>query len=506
MKGKSTHTLALLIKFLLTFSVFSQETPDSLYTVLKQKLHDTDRVKTLNALGAYYDGMNPDTAFILYNQALSLSQKANWQKGQSRSLRYIGGIYIDKGDYPKALQFYTAAFNMAENYFNAARNDAEKRSAKKEIAQSLGNLGLVYFEQSDYPLSLDYYFKALNIAEELKDEKGKSNWYTNIGLVYMEQSKFDKALEYYFKALDIAEKLGLKKSVANTLGNIGIVYDEKHDYKKALEYYSRALQMDEAMGNKNGVARDLGNIGIVYQNQFNYSKALDYHLKALEIDQELGNQRGIARHFANIGAIYIQTGKFTEAENYLKRSLNLSDTLGILYYTENDEFHLYKLYDTLAELSAKGKLQISKGSQKTEAAYVRLALEHYKNYMGVRDSLRSDENQRKQVRAEMNYEFETKRIIAKAEHEKELLQKEAEKKRQGLLLWLIAAIALAIGIIAALVFRSLKIVKKQNVVIELQKKIVEEKNKNIMDSIHYAQRIQKSLLPTEKYIEKHLKK
>lgn len=34
---------------------------------------------------------------------------------------------------------------------------------------------------------------------------------------------------------------------------------------------------------------------------------------------------------------------------------------------------------------------------------------------------------------------------------------------------------------------------------------VEEKQKEILDSIHYAKRIQRSLLPTEKYIEKKLK-
>jgi len=33
----------------------------------------------------------------------------------------------------------------------------------------------------------------------------------------------------------------------------------------------------------------------------------------------------------------------------------------------------------------------------------------------------------------------------------------------------------------------------------------EEKNKDILDSIRYAKRIQQSLLPTEKYFERNLK-
>lgn len=42
--------------------------------------------------------------------------------------------------------------------------------------------------------------------------------------------------------------------------------------------------------------------------------------------------------------------------------------------------------------------------------------------------------------------------------------------------------------------------------IEMEKLLVEEKNKEILDSIHYSKRIQKALLPSEKYIERNLKR
>lgn len=38
-----------------------------------------------------------------------------------------------------------------------------------------------------------------------------------------------------------------------------------------------------------------------------------------------------------------------------------------------------------------------------------------------------------------------------------------------------------------------------------QKKLIEEKQKNIIDSINYAKRIQTALMPTKKYIDKYLK-
>jgi hypothetical protein len=45
---------------------------------------------------------------------------------------------------------------------------------------------------------------------------------------------------------------------------------------------------------------------------------------------------------------------------------------------------------------------------------------------------------------------------------------------------------------------------KQKLEVESQREILEEKNKDIIDSINYAKRIQTSLLPTEKYIERML--
>jgi uncharacterized protein YoxC len=49
-------------------------------------------------------------------------------------------------------------------------------------------------------------------------------------------------------------------------------------------------------------------------------------------------------------------------------------------------------------------------------------------------------------------------------------------------------------------------IERQNRLIEKQRDELSDKNKAIVDSIHYAKRIQQSLLPTNKYIEKNLKR
>jgi hypothetical protein len=52
--------------------------------------------------------------------------------------------------------------------------------------------------------------------------------------------------------------------------------------------------------------------------------------------------------------------------------------------------------------------------------------------------------------------------------------------------------------------RANALLRSQNREIEQKKTIIEEKQKEILDSIQYARRIQRSLLPGENYIQKEL--
>ena len=60
-------------------------------------------------------------------------------------------------------------------------------------------------------------------------------------------------------------------------------------------------------------------------------------------------------------------------------------------------------------------------------------------------------------------------------------------------------------IVAGVSFLAYRQKNKANEIISHQKQLVEEKQREILDSIHYAKRIQIALLPTEKYIKRTLK-
>ena len=428
---------------------------DSLRSRLSKNLHDTDKVNTLCKLGSALYISNPDSTIILAEQAVALAHKINFRKGEANAYGTAGVGHWVKADYPNALKNYFAALKIDEALNN-----------RTGIAARLGNIGNVYLKQADYPKALDYYFRALKMSEELGD----------------------------------------KNRIAIWLGNIGIVYDEQADYPKALDYDFRALKMSEELGDKRGISRNLDRIAIVYEAQKEFSKAEANYFESLKIAKEIGDKNHIAILLGNIGSLYTTIGKFKEAEEYLKHSLALCDSIGTLDGTRDFELSLSQLYDTLATspltpLQRRGELY-------------KLAFAHYKKYITARDTINSEENQKKQVRTEMNYEFEKKEAAAQAEQEKKDAVAVAESRKQQIIIWSVLSGLLLVVVFAGFIFRSLRITKKQKHIIEIQKdevtkqKVLVEKqregiahkNKDLTDSIRYAERIQRAILTSEQYL------
>jgi hypothetical protein len=183
--------------------------------------------------------------------------------------------------------------------------------------------------------------------------------------------------------------------------------------------------------------------------------------------------------------------KFEESSVYLYRALALSFDIKAMNYVKN-------CYEELSVLYEKSNipLQDSVGGILLNMEQMRIrALYYNKRYYAIRDTLFGKARQ-KQI---MNLDFAKKEALAKAEHDREIAVAEEKNRRHQTISWSIAAGLLLVIIFSIFVVRSLKTTREQ-------KRIIEKKQKDILDSIRYAKRIQSSLLPTEKYIDKILDK
>jgi len=378
----------------------------------------------------------------------------------------------------------TGVYDTAMIYSKGAKTLAEKMGYKSGLSNALEDLGVIYYKRGDFSKALEYDFKALEIEKQLGDKRHYAACFGNIGIVYYAQNDLNKALEYFNKALEIEKILGNKNDIAVDYGNTGALYDNMKNYTKALEYDSMALALNTEIGNKYGIAINEGNLGSIYAEQNNYPKAMEYTVKALTIQRAIGDKEGIARDLSNIGELYIKFNKYPLAKSYLDSSIALCTLIGAIDQLENS-------YNSLSYLDSL-------------TGNYKMAYADYKKHIVYRDSLLNDANTKKTVQTEMNYEFKQKEEAGKAEQERKDIISEQERKKQVVIRdFFIAGFALLMALVF-FVYRGYREKKKDNLTITQQKVLVEEKQKAILDSIHYAKRIQKALLASDKLLGANL--
>ena len=104
--------------------------------------------------------------------------------------------------------------------------------------------------------------------------------------------------------------------------------------------------------------------------------------------------------------------------------------------------------------------------------------------------------------ANAQIQIEQKRAKQIQNHQNEIAEKEAEIKRIVIAAFAVGSIALLIFLF--LIFKRFKKSQEQKAIIEEQKKAVEQQRNEILDSIQYAKRIQKAILPPDHVIKESL--
>ena len=540
MSDKLITIFLLLVTLTFSLTLKAQDNEiDSLKFALKNAKHDTIKINILSELSGLCE---VEDILLFAEPCLKLCEKCLSSKGaiSSTSKRFylknlagafnnIGFLASLEGDNPKALEYYQKGLKTHEDIKD-----------KMGISTSLSNIGGIYNRQGDIPKALEYYHKSLKMKDEIEDKMGMAYCLNNIGFIYDNLGDIPKALEYYHKSLKIQEEIKDKMGIANSFNNIGFIYNNQGDIPKALEYYQKSLKIKEEIKDEQGIANSFNNIGSIYMNQGDFPKALEYHRKSLKIREEIKDEQGIANSFNNIGSIYMNQGDFPKALEYHHKSLKIreeiKDKMGIAYSLNKIAVAMLKIgrWDGALEFATRS-LQTAKelaypeniknAASTLKSIYnkqnnFKEALVMYELEIKMRDSINNSETKKASIRKQFQYLYEKKAAADSVKNEEEQKVKNAQltaqqsqlKQEKTQRLALYGGLALVIAFLG-FVYNRFKITQKQKVIIEKQKVLVDdaykhlaEKNKEVMDSIHYAKRIQTALMSNENYINKQLER
>lgn len=364
-------------------------------------------------------------------------------------------------------------------YVTQAKELSEKLNYQNGLGVAYSNLGSIYYYQSNYPRALDYHFKSLKIMEAIGSKSGMGASYNNIGNVYSEQGNNEKVLEYYLKDLKICEDIKDKNGMSVSYGNIAILYNEMKQYSKSIEFHLKSLKLKQELGNTQGIGMSYVNLSVVYEDLKEYDKALDYSFKALAGLKASGSDADVGIVYVNLGSIYNKLGNYKFAINYSKLGYDLSKKIN-----EIDNMRLCS--ENLA--TAYAKL-----GQYDEAYFYHVKFKQFT------DSIFNEGNSKQIGDLRTNYEVEKKEaeLNEKAAIEKERLKTIAaeENKRHLIVVLSFILILIIVIVFSFFLYKRFRITNRQKDIIEIQKHLVDEKQKEIIDSITYAKRIQQAILP-----------
>jgi adenylate cyclase len=376
---------------------------DSLLAVLPNAKEDSNKVNLLNSIGrAALNSADYEKSITYCKDALSISQKLNFKKGEANAYNILGIVYSKQGNIPESFKAYDIALKIRKDLGD-----------QKGVAGTTSNISLLYQYLGNYPEALKYSLAALKINEAIDNKVWIAANKNNIGIMYMTQRNYPEALKYLSAARDISEEIGDKDGINHPYNNMGHIYLELGNYPEALKNLTAALKIRERMGDSFEIANSITSIGNTYEHQGKYDEAMKNYFTSLKIAQDIGNKLLLTSAYNNIGYLKFTLKRYAESRSYLDKTLALETELGDLEGIQTS-------HQQLAQLdSATGHYQSS--------------LDHFKKYIIARDSLYNEENSKKLVQTQMQYDFDKKEAATKAEQEKKDLVAKKKLERQKLI-------------------------------------------------------------------------
>jgi serine phosphatase RsbU (regulator of sigma subunit) len=489
------------------------QTSRVLFQKLKVAQSDTQKISILNALTKAYIDTNLDSADLFNKQSLLIAQKNGNEKFSYKSVYDKALITKKRKQLDSALVIANRALAIAQKY-----SDVIKQANAKNL------IGSIYEQLGKTDLAYTNFNNALTLSLDKHDKKEMASSYLHLGIYFKKRDKATEALFNLLKAMRLSEELKDSSVVFTTCINLGTMYERSKDYTKAMECYRKALFIVNADKEKdeNDLAISYFKIGKLYQALKIEDSAKYYLTKTLQIHIKRNDEDGLIFDYSNLASFNAEVGDYVNAEkNYmialdlaLKRNdstkLNMINSyLGMMYRDKKEIQKALKHYKTALTYVSNGlaketvMMEYQKISEiQAELGNYKEALENYRNYKAWSDSSYNINETKKQTELKLNYEFEI--VQKKREDEtkaKEALNKielEKERMQRNYLLFgfLIISVLLVVAIKSYRASRKANVIlHKQKKEIEHQKKIVDEKNLEISDSINYALRIQTATIP-----------
>lgn len=477
------HTL-LLFAILIAPDFFSGNL-DSLENALKNARSDSAKVQLLNMIGDNLLHSDPERMYLKAHEALALAKKANLKRGMGQTYQLLG-VYFNFNEGDSAL-FY---LDKSKLIFTEIED-------KPSLASVYTSLGTYHEIKNSFGPAMDNYLKGLTIFEIIKSDKGMAGACMGLGNVFFNLSNYNKAIEYSQKSFNYYTKIK-SPYAAWAMNNMANAYEKMGNLEKAIELYDESLRLKLHASDFYGAIFSIDNLGTLCLKRGEFKKAITYYEKGLNICRKKNLEKEtFANSFQHLSRAYL------EIKNYSQAKMNL------------DSMYLYSSKLNISEI--KLNYILLKSNYHKEVGDYKTACDLKDDYIAAKDSAVSGEVSKIVSEADAKFKTEKKQkeieLLNKDRKIDALLLRDNQNKltKQRNIIATALGLAVLLGVLVFLLYSRNKLKQKTNEKLEsfnqqitVQKNMLEEKRREIIDSITYAKRLQEAILPPKEFVTEHL--
>jgi len=240
----------------------------------------------------------------------------------------------------------------------------------RTVADSLERLGIRYYNNGEFAMSIEMLQKAQNIFEKMGDvtEQIKCLNYSADG--FYKTQRTDEALVTHREALHLIETIHNKNMEGDKYLKIGDIYSELNNKVEALNNYYKSLEIRRGIKDKPGEIEVIERIANLNYIQKDYDLAITYLLQSK--DANIDDAKAMATLYNKLGLAYQGKRDYDMAVSYFEKAISTSDKIndkknksifinnkGNAYY-DNDQLTLAQ-EQYLKSLSIKKEIDYQEG-------------------------------------------------------------------------------------------------------------------------------------------------
>ncbi len=339
-------------------------------------------------------------------------------------------------------------------------------------------------------------------------EEGNFNdaarYYNKLAFFYWENDQLQEAANNFLSSVEANEKIGNTNAIKHIYNNLGQIYFDLRDYQKSLNYFSLNVDISRQQNRRYDIASGLINKANVTNELNNYEESIIALEEAESIAREINDMTLLRTSYAMLAEAYERVGESNKSKEYFD-----------LFYALERHLQQKQMEQTRQEASEKVARAETKAQEaETEKELTREELSERERTLQV---TRKTLDEVEEISRERQLQID---LLNKERMLQEEQLKRQQAVRNGLIIF-----GILVAAVAALILYSYQQKKKANRLLSKQNKEISEQrdeiahknkelqktylrikkqNKNISDSIAYAQRIQEAMLPDEENLKKHL--